>query len=295
MRHDPGRDAAGEALAQERPQRLVFPGLDVARRPVVEQHQTEELRPRPGPWAPARPERIAGRRRHPLPVRSPAAGRGRTPALLAPAAGAVCPRGRRMSPPWLMLTTRGRGSRSAPTCSWAAAGCRAGTACPPWWRGGCRCRNRCSRRCGRARPVSAWSCGSRHAASTAWCCACRQASAADSAGAACQAPRPQRHEGIQVAARQRCQQRRHVVGPARLGAAALQVQHLVADGHAHAPGLVGCRLRRKRPKGRFWIGKSVSASLARGHPAAQRRVVGGIGQWFIGSKVDPASLAQQAG
>ncbi len=42
---------------------------------------------------------------------------------------------------------RGRDSRSAPTCSWAAAGCRDGTAGRRWWRGGSRCRSRCSRRC----------------------------------------------------------------------------------------------------------------------------------------------------
>ena len=37
--------------------------------------------------------------------------------------------------------------------------------------------------------------------------------------------------------------------------------------------------RRKRPKGRFWIGKSVSGVVGRVDPALQRRVVGGVGQW----------------
>ena len=42
-RDDPRRDAAGEALAQERPERLVLVALDVARRPVVQQHRAEHV------------------------------------------------------------------------------------------------------------------------------------------------------------------------------------------------------------------------------------------------------------
>src|SRR5690606_3963511 len=41
--HDPGRDAGGEALGQEWPQRLVLPGLEVARRPVVEQAEARHM------------------------------------------------------------------------------------------------------------------------------------------------------------------------------------------------------------------------------------------------------------
>ncbi len=41
--HDPGRDAGGEALGQEWPQRLVLPGLQVARRPVVEQAEARHM------------------------------------------------------------------------------------------------------------------------------------------------------------------------------------------------------------------------------------------------------------
>ena len=40
---DPGREAGGEALAQEWAERLVLPGLDVAGRPVVEQREAEEV------------------------------------------------------------------------------------------------------------------------------------------------------------------------------------------------------------------------------------------------------------
>src|SRR5215470_17562764 len=36
-RHHPGRNRRGEILAEERTQRLGFPGLNVARRPVVEE------------------------------------------------------------------------------------------------------------------------------------------------------------------------------------------------------------------------------------------------------------------
>src|SRR5690606_41060523 len=38
---DPGRDGGGEVLRQEGPQRLVFPGLDVACRPVVQDAQAK--------------------------------------------------------------------------------------------------------------------------------------------------------------------------------------------------------------------------------------------------------------
>jgi len=39
LRHHPGRYGRGEILAQERPERLVFPALDIARRPVIEQQK----------------------------------------------------------------------------------------------------------------------------------------------------------------------------------------------------------------------------------------------------------------
>ena len=42
-RGDPGRDRRGERLAEERPERHVLPGLDVARRPVVEADDAEDV------------------------------------------------------------------------------------------------------------------------------------------------------------------------------------------------------------------------------------------------------------
>ena len=41
--HHPRRDAGNKALGQERAQRLVFPGLDIPRRPVVEQAETGNM------------------------------------------------------------------------------------------------------------------------------------------------------------------------------------------------------------------------------------------------------------
>ena len=39
----PGRDGAMEALCKKRPQRLIFPRLEIARRPVVEQAETRDM------------------------------------------------------------------------------------------------------------------------------------------------------------------------------------------------------------------------------------------------------------
>src|SRR4030095_9487243 len=40
---DPGRDGGQKALAQERAERLVFPSLDVARGPIVEQAEPRDV------------------------------------------------------------------------------------------------------------------------------------------------------------------------------------------------------------------------------------------------------------
>ena len=42
--HDPGRDRRGGRLGLEGAERLVLPGLDIARRPVVQQHIAEDVR-----------------------------------------------------------------------------------------------------------------------------------------------------------------------------------------------------------------------------------------------------------
>ena len=42
-RHDPWRDGGGEALGEEGPERLVLPGLHVARRPVVQEYDAEDV------------------------------------------------------------------------------------------------------------------------------------------------------------------------------------------------------------------------------------------------------------
>ena len=79
-------------------------------------------------------------------------GSGRRPASPRPAALVWPARPPHRRPARHDATRRGRGSRSAPTCSWAAAGCRAGTCCRRWSRGGPRRRSRCSRR---SRPAAA--------------------------------------------------------------------------------------------------------------------------------------------
>src|SRR5258705_9836099 len=43
QRHDPRRDRGREALRQERSEWLILPGLDVARRPVVEKADAEQM------------------------------------------------------------------------------------------------------------------------------------------------------------------------------------------------------------------------------------------------------------
>src|SRR3984957_1142998 len=44
QRHDPWRNRRREILRQERPQRLLFPCLQIARRPVIEQTQAKDMR-----------------------------------------------------------------------------------------------------------------------------------------------------------------------------------------------------------------------------------------------------------
>ena len=153
-RHDPGRHRGGEALRQKRPERLILPRLDVAGGPVVEEAQSRRcgLPPAsigtgspsvlPGPTNTADFEFVIehacrtkhGLRLHPAP-------------WSVPRAGAPASRSRRS-------TRRGRDTRSARTCSSAAADCRGETGVRHASRGTPRHRSRCSRRPSRAPPCS---------------------------------------------------------------------------------------------------------------------------------------------
>src|SRR5262249_51181121 len=56
QRYDPRRNGRGEILGQKRAERLIFPSLDVAGAPVINQYQTEDVvggfgdRDRPAQW-----------------------------------------------------------------------------------------------------------------------------------------------------------------------------------------------------------------------------------------------------
>ena len=99
-RRHPGGDRGRERLAEERAERLVLPRLEVARAPVVEQHDAEDVVERL-----ARPRR-ARRARSASPITKPSsssmssAGSGRTRARRPPRR--YCPHGRTTSVP---LTT----------------------------------------------------------------------------------------------------------------------------------------------------------------------------------------------
>ena len=125
-----GEIVVAKFFARNGPERLVLPGLHVARRPVVQQHERRTRASRPRRSGSAAPERVAGADEDAeleLVVEAPAraehrrAGAGRQ---------SIWPCGRaKASARSTPTTSRGRDSRSAPTCSSAAAGCRAGTAC----------------------------------------------------------------------------------------------------------------------------------------------------------------------
>ena len=127
---DPGRNRGREVLRQKRTQRLVFPRLNIARRPIVEQTQPKHVRFRSGRSGSGfRPHcRCPGTR--PTRVRSPAACSDREPAAIGRAAqplsdevcGNVGPIRRSMN--------CGRDSRSASTDNSASVDCRAETGVP---------------------------------------------------------------------------------------------------------------------------------------------------------------------
>ena len=97
-RDDPRRDGGSEVLGQERAERLVLPGLDVARRPVVQQAEAGDMLARLADRD-RLAERVArARSRRRAPARSPAARHG--PKLGAGSSGRLrWPFGRRIGVP----------------------------------------------------------------------------------------------------------------------------------------------------------------------------------------------------
>ena len=93
-RHDPRRHRGGEVLGEERPQRLVLPGLHVARRPVIQQAQPEDVALGLAPAARDCRARCPRRRTPPARARSRAAASAAAPGAARPA-GMSWPRGRR--------------------------------------------------------------------------------------------------------------------------------------------------------------------------------------------------------
>ena len=148
QRGDPAGDGGGEGLAEERAERDVLPGLDVAGRPVVERAARRRRGRRSRPCRPAR--RSASGRRPRSRARSRCrAGRWRRTRGWSSRVGRPCAGRRggvrrcRRRPP----CRRGRGSRPAGGASWAsAARRRGGRSCRRCWRGRASSRSRRSRR-----------------------------------------------------------------------------------------------------------------------------------------------------
>ena len=270
-RHHPGRDRGREALGQERAERLVLPRLDVARRPVVHQAEPEQVLLRLARSGPARPAGCPARRSSRPPSRSRATGSGRRPAARraaawsGPAAAAPACRSARS-------TTRGRDSRSAPTCSSAAADCRAGTCCRRWWRGGPRRRNRCSRRSAAGSSSSASAMRHEEPVAEARVARGTPRESARAGRLTCcaeraQCGRAQRHQRVERGGRaglSRPLRRSPLKQPA--SCAAGQVEDLVADRHADA----AARLRRRRREDaeRQVLDGEVGVAVGRLHPGA---------------------------
>ena len=152
-------------------------------------------------------------------------------------------------------TTPGRDSRWARTYSSAATGYRDGTACRHWWRGECRHRSRCNRRCA---PADA-TCKRRQRAgngSTLPCSGhCPGASNSDSR--ACARPDaawfPSARNRLSVApeAASAALAASPVKRPAARAAGRSRIRSPMAT-----PPLGSPPLGLKIPSGRFWIGKS---------------------------------------
>ena len=119
QRGDPRRDRRGEGLAEERAEGDVLPGLDVPRRPVVEQAQPEDVVAEVGQRDRACPAARACRRRSRPPPRCRAARRGRRRVR---GRWAPCAAPRAVRPPCRTPRPcpRGRGNRSAGASSWGS-------------------------------------------------------------------------------------------------------------------------------------------------------------------------------
>ena len=163
QRHDPGRDRGREILRQERARAagIPTPGCRAPTSRSAGTGRTRAARPRrSGRGSPSALPRADEDADFELVVEPPRRPERRLPRVrrLDLAARAAERRAR-----YARSTTRGRDSRSAPTCSSAAAGCRAGTGARRWSRDGSTRRNRCSRRCAPAARYSALACGTRRA------------------------------------------------------------------------------------------------------------------------------------
>ncbi len=156
QRGDPVADARGEGLAEEGAERHVLPGLEVARRPVVEPDDAEDVVGQVGAGdGGAEPRRGADHEPElGLDVQTAARRRSRRPRVGPRAGSRACPRARRCRP--------GRGSRPAGASSSAAAARRrAGRCARRSRRGARRRRSRRSRRrrtagAARRRPGEPW-------------------------------------------------------------------------------------------------------------------------------------------
>ena len=200
QRHHPRADRGGERLAQEGAQRLVLPGLDVAGRPVVDQHDAEDVLGQVVDADPlAQGGRYARRRSRPRP-RCRAGSTARTPVRPGwPAARWGVPRGcrrrRRCRP--------GRGSRSADAASSAAAAAGPGAgSCRRSRRGARRSRSRRSRpprTAGAARRRRAAPAAARRRSRRS----CSVTSSTIRARTARPLGRPERHEHVQAGLAQR--------------------------------------------------------------------------------------------
>ena len=150
-RDDPRRDRRGEALGEVRSERLVLEGLDVAGRPVVEQHDAEHV---PVGVVGARCASTCG-----PPTRKPTSSSKSSARVGARRGRAVAGSGTRPSGRTIGgaadhdRAAPGRGSRRGGDASWAAAARRPGAGSARGsWRGGSTSRSRRSRR---PRPAAA--------------------------------------------------------------------------------------------------------------------------------------------